>query len=401
MKYRNCLHSALNLDPFEVPKYKSFFKRYAKLFIQKSYGSERERLFQNEQKNAYLEHHEHDNVFNIEHPHKMREILRLYANESYFYRALNTKLRTFDCFEELRKVGLPFYELYHSISVYYHQVKQIHKDSEEKLRDLTVYRGLVMSEKEYNLLEEGDYIETTSFLSASEDRQVAIDVFSNREKTAQRYLMCIEIPCQKYSEEAERYDGGGYVEFSEVFGDEGNDRMKKEKEVLFNPLNIFKVERKYEEIIESMEDEQKVSCRYKVIWLRYGAVRDLVDSDSKTKEEESLLNIVKKLKSCEKGFDQGDLFVENKKYNEAIQFYEEAIQNYSNPRKEEEKAEFKKKEAGFVYKLSETYRRKKDMRKAQEQLDKFLSKEENIDMEDRDKAMEYYAFHVKNIQIKL
>ena len=44
-----------------------------------------------------------------------------------------------------------------------------------------------------------------------------------------------------FSKESMKYDGGGFVDMQKVFGEDEDEDLYQEEEVLFNPLNIFRI----------------------------------------------------------------------------------------------------------------------------------------------------------------
>ena len=112
--YRNILYSAKNLDPFQFANLLNIFDAYSSLFIEKNI-SEEKKAENHELRRSYKKDMPHYGVFDIDQLSNLKEMLRLYKKESYFYKALNTKMRTFRTFKDFEKCCLPFFELYHTI----------------------------------------------------------------------------------------------------------------------------------------------------------------------------------------------------------------------------------------------------------------------------------------------
>ena len=83
-----------------------------------------------------------------------------------------------------------------------------------------------MSDDEFKLLQEGDLIETTGFLSTSKSLEIALRFCDSNSK--EKIMFKIRIPAMNFGEEAMKYDGGGFVDFQRIFSeDEGEDLYKE------------------------------------------------------------------------------------------------------------------------------------------------------------------------------
>ena len=96
-----------------------------------------------------------------------------------------------------------------------------------------------MTHEEFTRLQGGDLIETTGFLSTSKNLEKALKFCDPHSK--EKIVFKIRIPLMKFSEESMKYDGGGFVDMQKVFGEDEDEDVYREEEVLFNPLNIFQV----------------------------------------------------------------------------------------------------------------------------------------------------------------
>ena len=150
--YRNILYSAKNLDSFQFDSLLNLFDAYSALFIEKNI-EERRKSEDHELRRSYKKDTAHSGIFDVNEIYNLKNMLRLYKKESYFYKILNTKMRTFRTFKDFEKCCLPFFELYHTIELLYLQNIKEESKAEKPRGDLLVYRGCKMSDDEFKRLQ--------------------------------------------------------------------------------------------------------------------------------------------------------------------------------------------------------------------------------------------------------
>ena len=99
-----------------------------------------------------------------------RDILTFYTCESFYYKILNSMLRTLKNPKEFHPCTLPFNETYNAIKLFYRE--RLIKNK-RKIKPMTLYRGSKLSRSDLNKIRPGVYIEMYGFMSTSSDKEVA------------------------------------------------------------------------------------------------------------------------------------------------------------------------------------------------------------------------------------
>ena len=163
--------------------------------------------------------------------------ISLYTKESFFYHILNQALRSLKSPFHSYYVRLPFQDLFKSV----YQLYQAQKQEEFRKKDFKCYRGCKLSAEELDFFENsiGGYVQLEGFISASLKEDIAVNHAMSR-----KYEAIIEISVKEDNM-------GGAMDWGFAYLRDYSSHASEE-EVLFNPINVFKV------VSFSRKDKKKI-----------------------------------------------------------------------------------------------------------------------------------------------
>ena len=179
----------------------------------------------------------------------VKKVIKHYTTESGAYKVLNKLLRSSKDCTELFYCQPYFQKLLNAVYSLYKSYRK------KNNRTFICYRGATASEKEINYYENnvGDIIQTLGFLSTSRKKRIA-------ERFAGNLMLMITV------KDADRNQGldFGYADITKY-------STKDEEEILFNPLNTFKITKVSKvKMQRDLEYDQENAPIITLVQLEYG-----------------------------------------------------------------------------------------------------------------------------------
>ena len=249
---------------------------------------------------------------------KRREnYIREYTREIFLYHILNQALRRLNSPLDNFYIRLPFQDIFLAVLKLYHQ----QRDQGFRKDDFVCHRACILSEEEFesfSLNIEG-YVQMEGFLSTSlEEEQVLINYKGYNKDTI------IEIQVK-----ANEFGGDLDYGFASI---QHCSHIPKEKEVLFNPINIFKVHACFQNQVRKYKGEDFEVKR--VVVLEFGGFEGLVKrvhagEAVEEMERKTIVNCLHQEKRLSGGFaSQGQAIYETGQYEQSYQWSQRGLQYF-------------------------------------------------------------------------
>lgn len=152
--YRLCLYGALKIK--EKREREGYLKEFTDM-VELRYAGVPKEL-------DYLMDYKLINHTSDDSEDKLRDILKFYVRETFYYALTNSILRLSRSSEEFRPCTIPFNETYHAIRHYY---KKYLNETNRVFKKFITYRGAKLRNSDVKSLSIGSYIELLGFTSTS------------------------------------------------------------------------------------------------------------------------------------------------------------------------------------------------------------------------------------------